>query len=105
MKIQIICETCNKIAELIPQTNTEEVSIYSINKNFIVGVDWENEIKDNFQEGFIADLSFANSIETTKQVLFQDLTENIYAETSDFDLCFTCKGCGEQIILNDFLQS
>ncbi|MCP2033023.1 hypothetical protein L1279_000006 [Planomicrobium sp. HSC-17F08] len=105
MKIQIICENCNKIAELMPKDKISEVSIHSINKSFNVGVDWDNEILDNFQEDFIADLSQTTSNEATKQVLFQDLTKNIYAETSDFDLCFTCRGCGEQIILNNFCLS
>lgn len=102
MKIQVICERCSKIAKFIPKDKKGEVSIHSINKSFSVGVDWDNEILDNFQEDFIADLSQATSKDATKQVLFEDLTKNVYADTSDFDLCFTCKGCGEQIILNDF---
>lgn len=105
MKIQVICESCSKIAEFIPKDKAGEVSIHSINTSFNVGVDWDSEILHNFQEDFIADLSQATSQAATKQVLFQDLTKNIYTETSDFDLCFTCKGCGEQIILNHFLVS
>lgn len=102
MKIQVICEHCNKIAELIPASKESEVNINSINKAFIMGLDWDNEIKENWDSDFIADLCAANSINEIKQLLYNDLTKSIYAETSDFDLCFTCRECGEQLILNQF---
>lgn len=103
MKIQVICEHCNKIAELIPTKKENEVNINSINNAFIVGVDWDNEIKENWNDDFITALRATNSNDETKQVLYNDLTKNVYAETSDFDLCFTCRGCGEQVVLNQFL--
>lgn len=105
MKIQVICESCSKIAELVPASRENEVNINSIHNDFIIGVDWDNEIKENWNEDFIVDLSETNSSNDIKQILYSDLTKNIYAETSDFDLCFTCRGCGEQIILNQFLLS
>jgi hypothetical protein len=102
MKIQVICEHCNKIAELIPVGKETEVNISSINKAFITGVDWDNESKENWNTDFIADLCAAKSNEEIKQLPYNDLTRFIYAETSDFDLCFTCRGCREQLILNQF---
>lgn len=103
MKIQIICEDCYKIAELFPTKKENEVNINSINNAFIVGVDWDNEIKENWNDDFITALRATNSNDETKQVLYNDLTKNVYAETSDFDLCFTCRGCGGQVVLNQFL--
>lgn len=102
MKIQIICESCNKIAELIPANGKSEVCINLINHAFIPGLDWDNEIKENWNADFITDLCAAKSNDQVKQLLYNDLTKYIYAETSDFDLCFTCRSCGEQIILNQF---
>lgn len=102
MKVQVICENCNKIAELIPVDKESEVNINSINKAFITGLDWDNEIKENWDSDFIADLCAASSNDEIKQLLYNDLTKFVYAETSDFDLCFTCRGCGEQLIMNQF---
>lgn len=79
--------------------------MFILSKKFQCWSKLGKRIIDNFLEDFIADLSYTNSVEATRQVLFQDLTKNIYAEISDFDLCFTCKVCGEQIILNNFLLS
>lgn len=102
MKIQIICEKCKKIAEYIPKHEMYEVDVHSIKDSFIAGVDWDNEIKENWNEDFIAALTSTHSENETEQILYSDLAKNIYAETSDFDLCFTCRGCGDQIVLNQF---
>lgn len=102
MRILVVCDTCNQIAEIQPEHDMYEVSIQSVIKKFLVGLDWDNEIKDNMNEDFLIDLTESNSVEQTTEILVNDIGRNIYADTSDFDICFTCKGCGDQIILNDF---
>ncbi|MGI2326431.1 hypothetical protein [Planococcus sp. YIM B11945] len=102
MKIIVMCEACNQAAEYKPEHEMYEVGVYTIEDKFLVGVDWDNEIKDNINEDFLTDLTESSTIERTTEVLVNDITKNIYADTSDFDLCFTCKSCGDQIILNDF---
>lgn len=49
--------------------------INSFNKKIIIGVDRDNEIKENWNADFIANLSAANSNEETKQILSNDLTK------------------------------
>lgn len=105
MKILVICESCDQVAEYKPKHEMTEVGIHTIAERFAVGVDWDNEIKDNISEDFLADLTESDSIEKTTEILVNDIARNIYADTSDFDVCFTCKGCGDQIILNDFQLS
>lgn len=102
MRILVICDNCNQIAEYKTDHEMYEVGVYSIADKFAVGGDWDNEIKDNINEDFLTDLTESTSIERTTQILVNNITKNIYADTSDFDLCFSCKGCGDQIILNDF---
>lgn len=102
MKILLVCDNCNQIAEFQPEHDMYEVSIQSVIKKFLVGLDWDNEIKDNMNEDFLTDLTESASVERTTEILVNDISRNIYADTSDFDICFTCRGCGDQIILNDF---
>ena len=102
MKIQIICENCHKIAEFIPRKKDAEVGIRTINQEFLIGVSWKNEVIENFQKDFINTLGKAASNEERKEILEDGITENAFAETIDFELSFTCRGCGDRITLNDF---
>lgn len=102
MKIQIICESCSSIAEFIPTKNKEEVGIRTIGHQFRVGVNWKNEVIENAQKEFIEELSKATSNEERKEILEDGLPNNAFAETIDFNLSFTCRGCGDRISLNDF---
>lgn len=102
MRVLVICDICNQIAEYQPENKMNEVSIQSAANKFVVGLDWDNEIKDNINEDFLTDLTESTSIKRTIDILVNDISKNIYAETSDFDICFTCKDCGDQIILNNF---
>ena len=105
MKIQIICENCHTIAEFIPHGKDKEVGIRTVNQNFLVGLSWKNEVIENFQEDFIDKLGKAASNKERKEILEDDITENAFAETIDFELSFTCRGCGDWITLNDFQLS
>lgn len=102
MRILVICDNCNKIAEYQPKHEMYETSVQSANNKFVVGLDWDNEIKDNINEDFLTALTESTTIEKTTEILVNDVSKNIYADTSDFEICFTCKGCGDQIIFNDF---
>lgn len=102
MKIQIICEECKAIEEFISPRKNGEVGIRTIAQKFPVGVSWKNEVIENFQEEFISELGKAASNEERKEVLENGIAENTFAETIDFELSFTCKSCGDRIILNDF---
>ncbi|MGL3067078.1 MULTISPECIES: hypothetical protein [Planococcus] len=102
MKIQIICENCSTIAELLPQSKDADVGIRTVNQKFLVGVSWKNEVIENFQEDFIDKLGKATSNEERKEILEDGITKNTFAETVDFELSFTCRGCGDRITLNDF---
>ncbi|MDN7242764.1 hypothetical protein QWY14_13200 [Planococcus sp. N028] len=105
MRIQIICEKCSSIAEFLPPRTGEEVGIQTVNKNFRVGVNWKNEVIENVQEEFVKELSEVATNEERKELLEAKLTENAFAETIDFELSFTCVGCGDRITLNDFQLS
>lgn len=102
MKIQVICEDCRTIGELVSPRKNGEAGIHSIAKSFRVGVSWKNEVIENFQEEFISELGKATSNEERKEILEDGISENAFAETIDFELSFTCKGCGNRITLNDF---
>ncbi|QDY46937.1 hypothetical protein HF394_19955 (plasmid) [Planococcus glaciei] len=102
MKIQIICEACKVIDELTPSKRNGEVGIHSVEKNFRIGVSWKNEVIENFQEEFINELGKATSNKERRELLEDQITENAFSETIDFELSFTCKGCGNRITLNDF---
>ena len=105
MKLQIICENCNTIEEYIPRRQNTEVGIRTVNQNFFVGVSWKNEVIESFQENFIEKLGEASSNEERKEILEDGISENAFAETVDFELSFTCRGCGDRITLNDFQLS
>lgn len=105
MKIQIICEECKTIGEFIPNKSNGEVGIQTSAPNFRVGVSWTNEVIENVQDDFIEDLEKATSYEERKEILEDGITENAFAETIDFELSFTCRGCGDRITLNDFQLS
>lgn len=102
MKIQIICENCSTIAELLPRSKDADVGIRTVNQKFLVGVSWKNEVIENFQEDFIDKLGKATSNEERKEILETGIARNTFAETVDFELSFTCRGCGDRITLNDF---
>lgn len=102
IKIQVICEECKAIGEFISPRKNGEVGIHSIIQSFWVGVSWKSEVVENFQEEFISELGKATSNEERKEILEDGITENAFAETIDFELSFTCKGCGNRITLNDF---
>lgn len=102
MKIQIICENCSTVAEFLPRSKDGEVGIRTVNPEFFVGVSWKNEVIENFQEDFINKLGKAISKEERKEILEDGITSNTIAETVDFELSFTCRGCGDRITLNDF---
>lgn len=102
MKIQIICENCSTIAELLPRSKDAEVGIRTVNQTFFAGVSWKNEVIENFQEEFIDKLGKAISNEERKEILEDGISRNTLAETVDFELSFTCRGCGDRITLNDF---
>jgi hypothetical protein len=101
MKIQVICENCSSIAEFIPKRK-EEVGIRTINKQFRIGVNWKGEVIENVQEGFLKAVGKAASDEERKEIIEEGLSENAFTELVDFDLSFTCRGCGDRITLNDF---
>lgn len=102
MKILISCETCNQTAEYKPKHEMYEVSVRSASDKFVAGLDWDIEIVDNINEDFLTDLTDSSSIERTTDILVNDITKNLYAVTSEFEICFTCMSCGDQIIINDF---
>lgn len=102
MKILIVCESCNQVGEFKPAHEMYEVSVRSAADKFVAGLDWDIEIVDNINEDFLTDLTDSSSIERTADILVNDITKNIYAVTSEFEICFTCMSCGDQIIMNDF---
>ncbi|RLQ92110.1 hypothetical protein [Planomicrobium sp. Y74] len=102
MKILIICESCNQIGEFKSANDMYNVSVRSATDKFLAGLDWDIEIVDNINEDFLTDLTDSSSIEKTIEILVNDITKNIYAVTSEFEICFTCMSCGDQIIMNDF---
>ena len=102
MRIIVVCDACNQVAEVKREHEMYEASIQAVDDKFAVGLDWENEIKDNMNEDFLADLTESPSIKRTTDILVNKIAMNIYTDTIDFELCFTCKSCGDQIILNDF---
>lgn len=102
MKIQVICEDCNSIAEFIPRRKKERVGIRTINKNFRVGVNWKSDVIDRIQMDFVEALGMAASDEERRAILEEGIPRNAFAEPVDFDVSFTCRGCGNRITLNDF---
>ncbi|MBD8015347.1 hypothetical protein [Planococcus wigleyi] len=102
MKIQVICEDCESIEEFDSPKKDGEVGIHSIEQSFRVGVSWKNEVIENFQDEFIDKIGKAKSNKERRRILEDGITENAFSETIDFELSFTCRGCGNRIILNDF---
>ena len=102
MKIQVICETCSSIGEFIPHRNHEAVGIQSNYRQFRVGLSWQNEVIENVQQEFVEKLGRAATDTDRKKILEDGLSDNAYAETVDFYLSFTSRGCGDRITLNDF---
>ena len=102
MKIQVTCEDCKALEEFTSPKKNGEVGIHSIEQNFRAGVSWKNKVIENFQEEFIEELGKAKSNKERRELLEDGITENAFSETIDFEMSFTCKGCGNRITLNDF---
>lgn len=102
MKIQVICEDCKVKEEFNSTRKNGEVGIHSIAQNFRVGVSWQNQVIENFQEEFIDELGKATTNKERRELLEDRITENAFSETIDFELSFTCRGCGNRLTLTDF---
>lgn len=76
MKIQVICENCNKIVELVPLTFGQHANIDKIESAFRI-----DEIRLNYDFNV-------------------DEIEEVTAEIEE--LRIDCKSCGNYIVLNEF---
>ncbi|ALS78703.1 hypothetical protein ACQKDD_13665 [Planococcus kocurii] len=102
MEIHVICDDCKITGKFSSPQKNGEVGIHSITTGFQVGVSWKSEVIENFQEAFIRQLGKATTDAQRKEILEDGISENAFSETIDFELCFTCRGCGNRITLNDF---
>ncbi len=102
MDVQVICEECQSIGKFQSSAIDGEVGIHSISSHFQVGVSWKSEVIENIQEELLNKLGEATTNHQRKELLEEELAANAYAETVDFELSFTCRGCGNRITLNDF---
>ncbi|AIY05470.1 hypothetical protein Plano_1505 [Planococcus sp. PAMC 21323] len=102
MDIQIICEECETIGKFRSPGQNGEISIHSNSQSFQVGVSWKSQVIENIQDDLVSKLGKAITDKERKELLEAELDRNAYAETIDFELSFTCKGCGNRITLNDF---
>lgn len=92
-------------SEIYPSAERLEIGIRSINKPFLVGVSWKNKLIEIVQEEILNELSKAPLNEERKEIPKNKLPANGFAETIDFNLAFTCRGCGDRLTLNDFQLS
>ena len=76
MKIQIICENCNKIVELVPLDRGNHAHMSKIEEEFRI-----HEIE----------LDYDHAV---------DEIEDVTAQIEDIRI--DCKSCGEYIVLNQF---
>ncbi len=102
MEVQVICEECQAIGKFRSSGLNGEVGIHSISQSFQVGVSWKSEVIEHIQDDLIQKLGKATTDTERKELLEEELAANAYTETIDFELSFTCRGCGNRITLNDF---
>ncbi|MGE6259205.1 hypothetical protein ACQKCU_15080 [Heyndrickxia sporothermodurans] len=76
MKVQIICEDCNKLVELVPLTRGQHADISKIESDFRI-----QEIE----------LDYDRTV---------DEVEEVTAEVKE--IRFDCNNCGNYIVLNEF---
>ncbi|ANU10717.1 hypothetical protein A1A1_09666 [Planococcus antarcticus DSM 14505] len=102
MEIHVICKDCKTIGAFKSSKKNGEVGIHSISQSFRIGLSWKNEVIENFQEEFVSKLGKATSNKERRDILEEEISENAFSETIDFEMSFTCIGCGNRITFNDF---
>lgn len=102
MKVQIICEKCNKVVELTPQTQGQLSSIGVIRDYFSIEEDIDVSLNSDLDENFITSLTEVDSQDEVREILENEITENVEHESNLNELRINCKYCGEYIILNNF---
>ncbi|ANU23264.1 hypothetical protein [Planococcus donghaensis] len=102
MDVQIMCKECGTTDKFQSPGENGEVGIHSISQSFQVGVSWKSQVIEHIQDELVNKLGKATTDKERKEILEEELAANAYAETIDFELSFTCKGCGNRITLNDF---
>ncbi|MEH6944010.1 hypothetical protein [Bacillus sp. JJ722] len=100
MKIQIICEKCNVIAEL-NSSSWQNSNINSINDYFRVQDGYDTSIDSNISNSFIQKIVDANE-EEVEGILERDMLDQIEVDEKLDELEFICNKCGDSISLNSF---
>jgi hypothetical protein len=102
MKVQFICEDCNKMVELTPQTRGQHVNVQSVNDYFRTSFEIEYDNSDNLEDSFISLLSEASDKQEVREILENEITENVNVDGKLNELRIDCTNCGNYIVLNNF---
>ncbi|GAB7386169.1 hypothetical protein BSNK01_00040 [Bacillaceae bacterium] len=105
IKITVTCERCGNEATLIPTTKGKHAYLPKqlFNQNFRMDeCEIEVEVFPDLNDSFIESLASTKSKEKIKQILENDIADNVGHESSLQELRFGCETCGDYIVLTGF---
>lgn len=102
LKVQIICENCNSVVELTPQTRGQHADMSEIRDHFRTSEEIDVDISDNLDKDFINKLVQATSDDAVVEILENDIIDNVESDEKLNELRIDCANCGNYIVLNNF---